>query len=61
MTATQVKCQLRQAALAGDPIAMSVVVAAAHLPDDATDWVFEDYGDDPATVEYILRGMLRDD
>lgn len=61
MTATQVRSEMLRAARLGDPIALSVVSAAAQMPDKDSQWVFEEYRDDPATMEYILRGMLKDD
>jgi hypothetical protein len=61
MTITQAKRQILQAAISGDPVAMSVVAVAAELPEADTQWVFEEYGDDPATLEYILRAMAKDD
>ncbi len=53
--------RIRQAAKEGDLVAMSVVALEAELGHEATDWVFEDYGDDPFTMEFILRGMVSDD
>lgn len=51
----------RQSALNGDAIALSVLAQAAELGHNATDWVFRDYGEDPATVSHILHAMAKDD
>ena len=53
--------RVREAAQQGDPMAMSVVAKDAELGREATQWIYEDFGDDPETMDWLMHHMLKDD
>ncbi|MHB0954753.1 MAG: hypothetical protein ACYC0X_00095 [Pirellulaceae bacterium] len=53
-----VREHMHRAAETGDLVAMSVVAQEAELGQAATDWIYRDYGHDPPSMDFIMRGML---